>query len=301
MTFERYRDFIPDFAHFLKALESEPKPVIRANTLKCAPASLVDHLARKGVILRPLGIRPYLFEYPARGNAGSTLEFLSGWYHIQSLSSHVPVWILAPQENGCVLDLCAAPGSKTSLIAQEMRNKGSILANEKKTSRMRALVNTMIRLGVANTAVSSYSGEDFPKRILFDRVLVDAPCSGEGNLRIRPDTVLKRGNRNATRLPELQKRLLVRGFDVLKPGGRLVYSTCTYNPEENEAVVAHLLTVRDAMLESVAQPLPHSPGVTGYGNVSYGKELAKCIRLYPHQVQTGGFFIASVVKPGNPR
>jgi len=299
LTFERYRNFIPDFDHFLKALELEPKPVIRVNTLKCSPGSLVDHLERKAVILRPLGIRPYLFEYPAGGAAGSTLEFLSGWYHIQSLSSHVPVWVLAPEKNESVLDLCASPGSKTSLLAQEMRNSGSILANEKKTLRLRALLNTLIRLGVANTVVSTYTGEDFPKRFVFDRVLVDAPCSGEGNVRIRPGALLGYTNGAGKQLLEIQKRLLVRGFDVLKPGGRLVYSTCTYNPEENEAAVAHLLTVRDAVLENIEQPLPHSPGVTEYGNVRYGNELAKCVRIYPHQVQTGGFFIASVVKPGN--
>ncbi|MBI4774548.1 MAG: RsmB/NOP family class I SAM-dependent RNA methyltransferase [Deltaproteobacteria bacterium] len=299
MTFERYRDFIPDFDHFLKVLELEPKPVIRVNALKCSPDALVDRLDRKGVILRPLGIRPYLFEYPASETPGSTLEFLSGWYHIQSLSSHVPVWVLAPEENESILDLCASPGSKTSLLAQEMRNSGSILANEKRTSRLRPLLNTLIRLGVANTVVCTYNGEEFPKRVAFDRVLVDAPCSGEGNVRIRPGAFLDHTDGAGKHLPELQKRLLVRGFDVLKPGGRLVYSTCTFNPEENEGVVAHLLTVRDAIVERIDQPLPHSPGITGYGNVIYGNELAKCIRIYPHQIRTGGFFIASVVKPGN--
>jgi len=299
LTFEKYREFIPDFDYFFKALELETKTVIRVNTLKCAPATLVDHFERKAVTLRPLGICPYLFEYPESGSAGSTVEFLSGWYHIQSLSSHVPVWVMAPEENESVLDLCASPGSKTSLLAQEMRNTGSILANEKKTSRLRALLNTLIRLGVANTVVSTYTGEDFPKRTAFDRVLVDAPCTGEGNVRIRPGVFLNSGDGQGKHLPEIQKRLIVRGFDVLKPGGRLVYSTCTYNPEENEAVVAHLLRERDAVLETIEQPLPHSLGVTEYGNVCYGNELRKCVRIYPHQAQTGGFFIASVAKPTN--
>jgi len=295
--FDTYREFIPDWEGFQESLRFAPKPVIRVNLLKCAPDRLAARLASRGILLRPLAVAPDLFEYPADRGAGATLEYLAGWIHIQSLSSHVPVWVLDPSPDSLVLDLCAAPGGKTSQMAQRMHNTGLIVANEKKASRLSALGNTLTRLGVMNTIVVRYPGEDFPKRLKFDCILVDAPCSGEGRRRLGTEKRVMFYREPHPHLPELQKRLLVRAFDALKPGGRLVYSTCTYNPGENEAVISHLMREREAVLKPVSLPLPHCRGLAGYGGEWYGDELLQCARIYPHQVNSVGFFVSLVVKP----
>ncbi len=295
--FDSYRDFIPDFNDFMEAFRDPPRTVVRANTLRSSPEELRSRCSRSGILLEPLKVHPHLFSAPGHWAAGSSLEFLMGLCHIQALTSHVPVWMLEPGPGMKVLDLCAAPGGKTSQMAQEMDNSGLIVANEKKAGRMPALGNTLTRLGVMNTITVGYGGEDFPKRTLFDRVLVDAPCSGEGKQGYKAYHRPSRLRKASRSLTELQKRLISRGYEVLKPGGRLVYSTCTFNPEENEAVVAQLLDRTDASMETVSPPLSHSRGITEYQGRSYERNVEKCARIYPHQVHSVGFFVACVVRP----
>jgi 16S rRNA C967 or C1407 C5-methylase (RsmB/RsmF family) len=133
-------------------------------------------------------------------------------------------------------------------------------------------------------------------RFRFDRVLADVPCSGEGTYRIAPGTRPHRKTPARKRLPELQKSIILRGFDLLKPEGIMIYSTCTYNPDENEGVVDHLIKNREAELIPINIPLKHEQGIVSWRGVKYDEQLRLCARFYPHNVNSVGFFMARIVK-----
>jgi len=295
--FQDYMEFIPDFEGFLNKLAQPHKRGIRINTLKTEVQTCISRLRTAGAILTPCEASPHLYELENLQFPGNTIEYTLGYFHTQALSSALAVVELDPQPGEMVLDLCAAPGSKTSYMAQLMNNRGLVVANEKKWGRLSALVHTLNRLGVTNTVLTMYPGENLPRKCLFDKVMVDAPCSGEGRHRLHQRPPLAFSARVKKTLPPQQKRLLLAGFDLLKPGGVLLYSTCTYNPEENEAVTAHLLNNRPAVLLPVSQDLNLQPGVTRWRNSEYDPKLRHCRRVYPHFFDSLGFFMAKVAKP----
>ncbi len=289
----RYREIIPDFERFLAALALPPPVYLRVNPRRTNAAALQDRLAARGVRLESVPV-PGAFRADGLSRPGSTSEFLLGHYYVQGLSSMLPVLALAPEPGQRVLDLCAAPGSKTTQIADEIEDRGLLIANDFKIPRLRALQSNLERIGVTCAAVTSYRGESFPGRISFDRVLVDAPCSGEGTWRERPPRRSRDWDPSQPeRLHPLQLRVLSRAADLVAPGGVLVYSTCTYAPEENEAVVDDLLALRsDLSIEPVAPPVPHAPGLTAWQGRTFRNELGLAARIYPHLVDSWGFFIA---------
>jgi 16S rRNA C967 or C1407 C5-methylase (RsmB/RsmF family) len=145
--------------------------------------------------------------------------------------------------------------------------------------------------------VTEYQGESFPLRASFDRVLIDAPCSAEGTL--RKEKALSNGAslKAIKRMAAIQRRLIRRGYALLRPGGTLVYSTCTFAPEENEATAAALLAETDARLEPVTLPVPASPGIRAWRGQPFPEGICGCARIYPHQIDSGGGFIARFRKP----
>ncbi|UCG13332.1 MAG: RsmB/NOP family class I SAM-dependent RNA methyltransferase [Deltaproteobacteria bacterium] len=292
--FASYRSIILDFADFCEKLR-HPLPVhLRINTLKALVTETCLRLTRLGIqwiledpidiVLRVRnGVRP-----------GHLREYSLGHLHSQAFSSVLAGLILDPKPASLVLDLCAAPGSKTTLLAQLMRNNGVIVANEKNPTRLIPLRTNLKRLGVTNTISVCYPGQHFPKLLAFDRVLVDVPCSGEGTLRTGPDGTLRWSGQSGSRLPSLQRELLLRAFDLLAPNGILVYSTCTYNPDENESVVQCLLDNRPASIEPISLDIPHAPGLERWQEITYDPSIRLCWRIYPHQLDTVGFFLARV-------
>jgi NOL1/NOP2/sun family putative RNA methylase len=292
----RYRSIIPAWEDFLVAA-SRPLPVtLRVNTLYTTPDALRERLLRKGFQLSGFPWASDLF-LVAGESVGRTLEHWLGLFYLQEAVQTIPVLLLDPQPGERVLDLCAAPGGKCTHIAARMENKGLLVANEPSGRRQPSLLANLNRLGILNTAVTAYRGESFPLRLSFDRVLVDAPCSAEGTL--RKESSVRRGASVTTieRLVRLQRRLILRGYDLLCPGGTLVYSTCTFAPEENEAVAAYLLTERDAVLEPVTLPFHSSPGIEEWNGEILPPAVAGCVRIYPHQIDSGGGFIARFRKP----
>jgi 16S rRNA C967 or C1407 C5-methylase (RsmB/RsmF family) len=228
---------------------------------------------------------------------GRLREAWLGYYHPQALTSALVSLIAAPQPGELVCDLCAAPGSKTSHLAQLMHNQGVIVANEPAHARLAMLAYNLKHLGISNVVTTRYTGQNFPRRCKFTRVLVDAPCSGEGNYRCDMQGCMqhvRRASGPPDNLPRLQKQLLIRGFDILAPGGSLIYATCTYNPAENEAVVQELLEQRPATLQPITLPVPHSPGLLQWKEYTYDARMQHCWRLYPHQTGSVGFFVASI-------
>ncbi len=295
-TFARYRYMIPDYEGFLSALE-HPLPVtLRANTLKLAPSPFQALMRKRGYKLEPVeGIEEAFLLHGVEG-PGSTLEYFLGYYQVQGLTSMLPPKILDPQPGEIILDLCAAPGGKTTHLAQLMGDRGIIVANDFKFERTHVLRSHIDRLGILSVLVTCYSGQAFPLRRKFDRILLDPPCSAEGTYRVGLPPTRSENPKLAQHLVRVQKELLRHAMAVLRPGGTLVYSTCTYAPEENEAVVNDVVSSGQAELLPVETPLPHSQGLTSWQGKAYHADLVRALRFYPHQVNSWGFFIAHLRK-----
>ena len=294
--FARYRDLIPEYEVFLKAL-SEPLPLyFRLNTLKTLDARrVIRGLTRQGFEVIPVEVIPWFFRVePREVSLGNTDEYYLGLIYPMTLSSALPVYALDPRPGEIILDLCAAPGSKTTQIAQLTEDQAIVVANDKRLDRVTALVANLRRLGVASVVTTVYRGEQFPLAMSFDKVLVDAPCSGEGRYRKGYEGELLFQKEGHTNLPAIQKGLIVRAYDLLKPGGVLVYSTCTINPEENEAVVDYLLRKRQAEVLSWEAPLPSCPGITEWEGRPFHPDLVKAKRFYSHRIGAVGFFVAKL-------
>ncbi len=294
----RYQGFVPDPAGFLSHLARPLASYLRLNTLRASRGRIMELLAREGVELEPSPVDLF-YRVRSQADLGLTRAYMLGLIYPQALSSALPVLALDPRPGELVLDICAAPGGKTTHMAQLMKDKGIVVANDRRFGRITALSANVKRLGITSVVVTFFRGEQFPSRFhRFDKVLVDAPCSGEGKYRLGERGTLFFKKAGTTNLPAIQKGILVRAFDLLKPGGKLVYSTCTFNPEENEGVVTYLLKKRDADVVDWTPPLPWSHGLTTFEGKDYDPACRRSRRFYPHKTGTVGFFVAKVVKPG---
>lgn len=219
---------------------------------------------------------------------GNTFEYFLGYLHPQSLSSMVPSLALAPKENDYVLDICAAPGSKTTQLASLMKNTGTLVANDL-PEREITIIPNIARLGVLNVIMTNKDAKNYPLKNEFSKVLADVPCTALGSSlnacrRFSPEM--------AQKMSGVQKRIMLRAFDALRAEGVLVYSTCTIAPEECEGVVEFLLQQRpEARLLEIELDIPHAHGVSDYGD-----EMKKTWRIYPQQIGSEGFFIAKIKK-----
>jgi NOL1/NOP2/sun family putative RNA methylase len=297
MLFEEYREFIPDFDSFVESLRSPLPNHLRVNHLKSPPVPLIPMLQQKGIFLRPVAIEDATFyEAPETLLPGKLLEYFLGYIHPQALTSCLASLALAPRPNSSVLDLCAAPGGKTSHLAQLMGNTGIIVANELHHRRHAPLVHTLSRLGVLNAVLTAYPAQEFPLRQRFDFIMADVPCSGQGRWRLSRGAKRKDLGEDVKGMVEAQKKILVRGFDLLKKGGIMVYSTCTYNPAENESVVDFLLKQREADLVPVGNFPGTEPGITQWGKEKFDARVQRTGRFYPHRIDSVGFFVAKISK-----
>lgn len=296
--FEPYRSFIPSFPEFLEGIKGPGPRDVRIGTLKADPDAVRRGLFARGLVAEEHRGLKNFHRVEGEGSPGHWPEYSLGLVHSQALSSGIASLALGVRPGHRVLDLCAAPGSKTTHLAELMGNTGLIVANDKSLRRLVALRHNIKRLGVLNTVTTCYRGENFPRRVLYHRVLVDAPCSGEGLYRSDETGNLKSRPPARPKLYGLQKRLILKGFDLLLPRGVMVYSTCTYNPKENEEVVAHLLENRDAELLPLDLPLASSGGLTEHEGAVFPHDIQRCARLYPHRNGTVGFFLARIGKRG---
>lgn len=282
--------------------------IIRVNTLKISPEKLIAKLEERGwKIEQPYEIWPEVLLVKKEsnlkpGDLGKTTEHLLGYYYVQEISSMLPVFVLKPNESDLYLDLCASPGSKTTQAASLMKNQGTIIANEVSLGRIRILNSNLEKCGVSNVMVMRKDGVQFCKRWekeikrSFDKILVDAPCSGEGTLRKSPKTFDMWNLKYLTGLSKIQRKLASEALKILKVGGEMVYSTCTLSPEENEMVVSYLKQNFDIEIEKVELPLKTREGVVEWENEKLDPELKNCIRIYPQDNNTDGFFLAKIKK-----
>ncbi|XP_019467322.2 probable 28S rRNA (cytosine(4447)-C(5))-methyltransferase [Meleagris gallopavo] len=296
---------LPELINFLEANEV-PRPVtIRTNTLKTRRRDLAQALINRGVNLDPLGkwSKTGLVIYDSSVPIGATPEYLAGHYMLQGASSLLPVMALAPQENERILDMCCAPGGKTSYIAQLMKNTGMILANDNNAERLRSVVGNLHRLGVTNAVVSNCDGRQFPKVLGgFDRVLLDAPCSGTGVISKDPAIKTNKDEKDILRCAHLQKELLLSAIDSVsatsETGGYVVYCTCSITVEENEWVVDYALKKRNVRLVATGLDFGKE-GFTRFKDRRFHPSLKSTRRFYPHTHNMDGFFIAKLKKFSN--
>lgn len=278
--------------------------VIRTNTLKTRRKDLALALMKRGVSLDPLAnwskVGLKIMESPVP--VGATPEYLSGHYMLQSAASMCPVLALSPQPKERVLDMSAAPGGKTSYIAQLMRNTGVIFANDLRADRQKATVANMHRLGVKNVITCMHDGRKLSKlfqQFKFDRILLDAPCSGLGVISRDPSVKVQRTITDVKKTAHLQKELLLAAIDVLnhksKTGGVMVYSTCSISVAENEEVVNYALEKRDIKIVDTELDFG-TPAFTRYQQKRFHPSLSKTRRFYPHVHNMDGFYVAKIQK-----
>ncbi|KAK9465631.1 NOL1/NOP2/sun family-domain-containing protein [Lipomyces arxii] len=281
-----------------------PRPItIRTNTLKTRRRNLAQALVNRGVNLKPIGnwTKVGLQVFDSQVPIGATPEYLSGHYIIQAASSFLPVIALAPQENERVLDMAAAPGGKTTYISALMKNTGCVFANDATKGRTKSLIANIHRLGCTNTIVSNYDAQEFPRVIGgFDRVLLDAPCSGTGVIAKDPSVKTSRNEKDFIQLPFLQKKLLLAAIDSVDPnsktGGYIVYSTCSVTVDENEAVVDYVLRKRSDVRLVDTGLIFGVPGFTSFRGKEFNQKLSLTRRYYPHTYNLDGFFVAKFKK-----
>ncbi|MFA6889281.1 MAG: RsmB/NOP family class I SAM-dependent RNA methyltransferase, partial [Candidatus Woesearchaeota archaeon] len=231
-----------------------------------------------------------------RRDVGNLIEHSLGFIYIQEAASMIPPVVLDPQPGEIILDMCAAPGSKTTQIAQYMNNEGILIANDFQYQRLQALGLNMQRCGLRNCILTMMEGHWF-KEFQFDRILVDAPCSGTGTIRKSLKTLLMWNRAGIKQLAGQQRHLIDTAFNNLKPNGVMVYSTCSNEPEEDEAVVSYLLNkYPNAVCEKIELNINHGPAIMEFEGETYNKGVAHCLRLWPQDNDTEGFFIAKIRK-----
>jgi NOL1/NOP2/sun family putative RNA methylase len=224
----------------------------------------------------------------------------AGLYYIQEPSAMLPAQLLAARPGDRVLDLCAAPGGKTVRLATDMQNQGLLLSNDINPKRIKALIKNIEISGITNAVVTNESPEKLSRvyENFFNKILLDVPCSGEGMFRKDPDAVKSWSKYKAEELQGLQREIFDSAYRMLAPGGTMVYSTCTFNPEENEKNIAYFLnTYHDLYLKEIPKQSGIEPGRPEWADGN--PELIKTARLWPHRVRGEGHFTALMGRFGS--
>lgn len=297
---EKYKKLLGDrYEEFMKYSFLYAKKAIRVNTLKATPENIQKRLEDTWKLTPvPWCKEGFWIEHKTedRFDVGNIPEHQMGYFYVQDPASMMPAIVLNPQPGEKVLDMCAAPGSKTTQMAMYMQNKGVLVANDIQGRRLASLGINLQRCGVSNTIITKQQG-NYYRKLDFDRILVDAPCSGTGTIRRSLKTMKMYSPNLVSRMANIQRQLIKAGFMGLKPGGTMVYSTCTQGPEENEAVVTHLLREFDnAELLPVELNIKKSPVVTEFEDLDINPEVKKCLRIYPQDNDTEGFFVSKIQK-----
>lgn len=278
------------------------RKAIRCNRLKIKCDELQQLLESKGVKLKKIDFLDYGFwVIEGEEKIGHTLEYLYGFYYIQNPASMLPPILLKPTPKDIVLDMCAAPGGKTTHLAELMQNRGIIVAVDINREKVRALRSHLSRMGVENVIVIRTDvGKLSMLKNTFTKVLLDAPCSGEGLIPIDPKNVRKRKIKDFYLMAAKQLKLLKIAYEVTKPGGEIVYSTCSIAPEENEFVINEILNIYkdELVLERIGELNIGDKGYSNIFGVTLNPNIEKCLRLYPHKHETEGFFICKLRKVG---
>lgn len=276
-------------------------PIVRTNELLISPSELKERLEKQGVKLKKIPLLEYSFVADTdRRTLTDTEEYAEGLFYIQSIASQLIVKALNPQPGEKIMDLCAAPGSKTTQIAIQMKKEGELIANDNNRKRLYRLKSNLEHQKLDDfVTVKNYSGQNYPKFYpeYFDRVLVDAPCSSEARFDMRyPKSIRYWSTHKVKAFAKLGKRLLGSAIKCTRPGGTIVYSTCTYSPEENEMVIDQVLKkYSEVEIEAIDWKIKKLPIVKSWNDKDLNPEISKAMRLLPDP-ETEGFFICKLRK-----
>ena len=299
-----------DRKSYWEIIHKEAIDSVRCNTLKITPEELIKKFKEKGwEVKQPFEEYPEIMIIETElkpGELGRNKDHILGYYYVQEISSMLPILTLKPSENDSFLDLCASPGSKTTQAAAMMKNKGNILANDNNLGRMVILASNLEKCGVSNVLVTKRDGVQLCrklKKIDFEvnKILVDAPCSGEGTIRSSPKTLLMWNEKLYPSFQNQQKILASNALELLQVDGEMIYSTCTHAPEENEEVVQFLLDNYDIEIEQINLPLKTREGISEWKEKKFSDEIKKCVRIYPQDNNTEGFFVCKIRKLSDER
>lgn len=284
---------------FFEGLEGEPAQALRVNTLKI---STEEFLRIAPFSLQPVPWEKNGFYYEKEDRPGRHPYHEAGLYYIQEPSA-MAVGALADAVPGeRVLDLCAAPGGKTTHLASSLKGQGLLVSNEIHPARARSLSSNVERMGIRNCVVTNESPHSLAKHFpgFFDRIVVDAPCSGEGMFRKEEQAVLEWSPENVSMCAGRQQEILSAAAGMLRPGGVLIYSTCTFSPEENEGSVHTFLKAHpDFAVKKTAGYEGFSPGRPQWAHAC--PETADTFRLMPHLLKGEGHFVAVLQKKGEAK
>ncbi len=295
---EAFRPLVDDWDAFVAALERPEPTTLRVNRLRTDVATVRTALEAEGFQVEGVADQPWFLRIvDGPRNVSDTFGHWAGWFYIQQASTGVAADLLGARSGERILDLCAAPGGKTLHLAETMEGRGTVVAAEVNEGRIRALLGNVYRLGTPNVLVISGDGREFPTGATFDRVLVDVPCSAQGTLR-KKGKLPTRSKGFMKKVTRAQERLLRRAIEVTRPGGVVLYVTCTFGPEENEAVVSRVLSDAPVDVEPLDLAVPHAPGVTAWQGEVFDARVAAAARIYPHHLDSGGLFLCRLRKAG---
>ncbi len=294
---ERYST-LTDFSEFKKYSLSFLRKSVRVNTLKIPVDDLVKKLGKRWQLNKVPWCNEGFWVESERRDIGNTLEHALGYVYVQEAASMIPPIVLQPEAGEIVLDMCAAPGSKSTQIAQYMQNQGILISNDSSFVRIKALAMNMQRCGVANAIITEMEARRFGfLKDFFDKILLDAPCSGTGTISKSLETIKMWNPKMIERLSRIQKQMIINAFEALKPEGILVYSTCTLEPEEDEEIIDFLMQKYDnAKICDIKLKIKRSSAVLQFKSRKYNPEIKNCLRIWPQDNETEGFFVAKIRK-----
>jgi len=295
---ERYSE-LTDWDQFKKYSLCFLRRSIRVNTLRTSVSEVKKSIEAKGWKLDPI---PWCKEgfwvsNPERKDVGNLLEHKVGKVYVQEAASMIPPLVLQPKPGEIVLDMCASPGSKTTQMAAMMKNTGVLIANDYKGLRLQSLGINLQRAGLVNSIITLMHGKRF-YGYQFDKILVDAPCSGTGTIRKSLKTIRIWNAGMITKLAKHQKELLENAFKNIKPNGELVYSTCSVEPEEDEGVVNYLLKKfpEAEVIKVKLSGLKISSPIMEFNGEKYDPRIKHSLRIWPQDNDTEGFFVCKIRK-----
>lgn len=298
-SLDRYRALIPDWDRFRRAAAAPEPETFRVRAGRIEPGELARRLEARGFRLERLAAPPGFFRVlDGPHPISQTLEHWLGLVYVQQAVTGLAAYALTPEPGDRILDMCAAPGGKTLHLADLTGDGARLVAADRNEKRLRALLGNLYRLGHAGVLVVAADGRRFPGGARFDRVLVDAPCSAEGNLRRYGGEPPEQSASFLAYATRLQEALLRRAVGLTSAGGTVLYVTCTFNPDENEAVVDRVLRELPLALEPIdlgpeaGDETPHAPGLTAFEGRRFHPDLALAWRLYPYHLDSGGLFMA---------
>ena len=279
-----------EYQAFTESYDRQPENGLRLNRRKVTGE---EFLARTPFLLKRI---PWIDNGYTYGDETPAKDpyYYAGLYYLQEPSAMTPANRLAPEPGDYVLDLCAAPGGKATELGARLNGEGLLLANDISNSRAKALLKNLELMGIPNIYVTSETSEKLAKVLpeFFDKILVDAPCSGEGMFRKEPRMMADWEQQGPEYYSKLQREIILDAADMLRPGGKLLYSTCTFSELENEGTIQYLLEQRPEM-----KLIPCAP----YEGFAKGRRgLEDCVRIFPHRMNGEGHFLALLEKEGEP-